>query len=737
MHMKNISNIIKSLFILLTIISLQSFADAATIIVDIAVEDNLACSFESAIESANTDTSVNGCVAGSGDDTIIFSAGIAGQEITIPGGVVPNINSNTVIQGEGSVGTVIDLATTDGIPIVTDNVDNIVVTITNLELKNSPRNGISVTSQVANVTPGTVNLENVHVHDNTLSGVNFYRQYSITRDVDLNIINSNISDNQSTGIYIDECAGDTVTIKNTLIQNNSGFLAGGVYAKCGHVIIEDSTITGNSTSGSGGGVYINEGRTAETGFAGASTKVEITNSTIEGNAAGASGGGIYLGDGALVSQSPELTLVHSTIANNTAPNGAGIELAGNDATAMINISNSVFDNEAGGGNCSISVGVTFDTDTGNVASDGTCGGNFTNPGTDLGLAALADNGGTIAIGPGGLLGNTLTMAIDIADAFLYNLATASAIVRDQRGTLRPQLGAPDVGAFEATNTPPVITSNGGGDTAAITLVEGGNAITTVTATDTEDDATATALTYSISGGADAGVVSIDSATGVLTFNNPTDFSNPVDTDTNNVYLVNVTVTDSGNLIDEQELTITITEASTPTSSRSGGSSRNYVCKDPDATNYSRFGTNRSSLCEYEDDEPETPKVIVTEEEVVPTITPSICPIFTQHTRKGDRDGKVGQDKQEDGVSSTINEISLLQTALTGLGFNAGPIDGIFGTKTDAGVRAWQQSHFDAVLAPWNLSGPTGRFYQSSERWMNEILGCDDTVTLDNGKYLAE
>jgi len=117
------------------------------------------------------------------------------------------------------------------------------------------------------------------------------------------------------------------------------------------------------------------------------------------------------------------------------------------------------------------------------------------------------------------------------------------------------------------------------------------------------------------------------------------------------------------------------------------------------------------------------------------VSKKTCPIFTQHMRKGDRDGKVGQEKQEAGVSSVINEVRKLQTYLKQLGFNPGKIDGVFGAQTEKAVRDWQWKNKANVLTPWDLNHTTGRFYKSSERWMNEILGCHDEVVLDNGKIL--
>ena len=63
------------------------------------------------------------------------------------------------------------------------------------------------------------------------------------------------------------------------------------------------------------------------------------------------------------------------------------------------------------------------------------------------------------------------------------------------------------------NSAPVITSNGGGDTATVTLAEKDTAVTTVIATDADAGDT---LTYSISGGTDAALFSIN-ASGKLAF----------------------------------------------------------------------------------------------------------------------------------------------------------------------------------------------------------------------------
>ncbi|WP_020558403.1 Ig-like domain-containing protein [Thiofilum flexile] len=103
------------------------------------------------------------------------------------------------------------------------------------------------------------------------------------------------------------------------------------------------------------------------------------------------------------------------------------------------------------------------------------------------------------------------------------------------------------------NDAPTITSQSGGSTAIISQPEGNTAATTITASDIDGDA----LTYSISGGADAALFTIDASTGALSFNTAPQFASPADADSNNNYEVQVQVTD-GSLTDTQDLTVTIT-----------------------------------------------------------------------------------------------------------------------------------------------------------------------------------
>lgn len=122
---------------------------------------------------------------------------------------------------------------------------------------------------------------------------------------------------------------------------------------------------------------------------------------------------------------------------------------------------------------------------------------------------------------------------------------------------------------DVNDNPPVITSNGGGISALVSLAENNTAVTTVTATDPD---AGTGLIYSIIGGADAAQFDIDASTGRLSFRNAPDFDFPTDADGNNSYLVQVRAND-GVLFDDQTLTIAVTgvNESAPSITSNGGS----------------------------------------------------------------------------------------------------------------------------------------------------------------------
>jgi len=95
------------------------------------------------------------------------------------------------------------------------------------------------------------------------------------------------------------------------------------------------------------------------------------------------------------------------------------------------------------------------------------------------------------------------------------------------------------------NPAPVITSPD-----AININENIAEITTIQASDDDN------LTYIITGGEDGGLFSLNSESGELTFNNPPDYEMPTDTGADNIYKLDIQVSD-GNKTDQQSFTITV------------------------------------------------------------------------------------------------------------------------------------------------------------------------------------
>ncbi|MEZ5477272.1 MAG: hypothetical protein R3E95_07255 [Thiolinea sp.] len=117
------------------------------------------------------------------------------------------------------------------------------------------------------------------------------------------------------------------------------------------------------------------------------------------------------------------------------------------------------------------------------------------------------------------------------------------------------------------NSPPAISSDGGGDNAVLSLAENSTAVTTVVAVDADGDT----LSYSISGGVDAARFTIGAGSGVLAFATAPDFENPVDANTDNAYNVEVTVADGNGGSDVQVLSVTVTNGNdAPVISSDGG-----------------------------------------------------------------------------------------------------------------------------------------------------------------------
>lgn len=102
-------------------------------------------------------------------------------------------------------------------------------------------------------------------------------------------------------------------------------------------------------------------------------------------------------------------------------------------------------------------------------------------------------------------------------------------------------------------TPPANSAPSFGSDPSISVNENTIEVATASATDADGDL----LSYSISGGDDASLFSIETNTGEITFDVAPDFEMPIDSNSDNVYNFNVTVSDGRGGSDSAAFTITV------------------------------------------------------------------------------------------------------------------------------------------------------------------------------------
>jgi hypothetical protein len=213
------------------------------------------------------------------------------------------------------------------------------------------------------------------------------------------------------------------------------------------------------------------------------------------------------------------------------------------------------------GTASASASGTATVDAVPVAQNGTASGNEDTPINGTAVATDADTAQaqltySLVGANGGATHGTVSM--NTHGGFTYTPAANfngndSFSFKANDGTFDSNVAAISL-TVDPVDDAPVITSNGGGDTASVSVVERTTAVTTVVATDIDS----ASVTYSISGGSDAAKFAIDSATGALAFITAPNFDSPTDSDHNNSYIVQVSASD-GTLADNQTITVNVTD----------------------------------------------------------------------------------------------------------------------------------------------------------------------------------
>jgi len=269
----------------------------------------------------------------------------------------------------------------------------------------------------------------------------------------LTVTNSTFSGNSGSPIYSGGggiCNFLTLTVTNSTFSDNYAYAGGGIFNWSGTATVTNSTFSGNSGSYAGGGIFNNYGT------------VTVTKSTFSGNSAGLGGGILNYGT---------LTVTNSTFSANSAYDGGGIYNQSGTATVTnstfsgnsgsyagggifnydgtLAIKSTLLANSPSGGNAVNGYG-TIVSGGYNLSDDGCCASFFTQTGdlnnTPAGLdpSGLKDNGGptqTIALLP-------TSPAVDAIPVSDCTDVAGNPVTTDQRGVVRPQGPACDIGAFE-------------------------------------------------------------------------------------------------------------------------------------------------------------------------------------------------------------------------------------------------------------------------------------------------
>lgn len=339
-----------------------------------------------------------------------------------------------------------------------------------------------------------LSLGTVHITGTTIEG-NTGRGVGLT-DGALTVTGSTISDNGGDGVRTTGQGSGLFTLTNTTVDNNGG--TGVICSACGDLTVSGSTITGNHPAGTsqGGGVQVLFDQDAPAD----QPVVTVTESTISGNSRTGAGGGLSTGvientggpppaqihvirstingntasgvadsqGGGISALTGEVRVDNSTVTGNTAEAaGGGIYTLAHDvylrhATVSANSAGGVGDNVAtnaglqtfgsilaggpGTSDCGIELATTS---TGyNLDGDGTCALTGVGDQSSIGspqLGALGDNGGPTD--------TMLPLAASLAND-LIPAAACTVLTTDQRGVVRPQGTNCEAGATEVAAGPP-------------------------------------------------------------------------------------------------------------------------------------------------------------------------------------------------------------------------------------------------------------------------------------------
>ncbi len=353
------------------------------------------CSLREAITAANTDTAFGGCSAGNGVDKIVLPGGAGNYNLTHANSGNTNednnltgdldINSSMILQGSGVMQPIIQAGTsiTNGIdkvfsvnPLCTSEIS---VTIDNVVIRHGYNTQPNYTGSGADngfaggglawcggSGGGNFMLSNATIMSNTTvygqgGGLSLISLSGYTGSVTItNVIFQGNQALNGTGGGLD-IQGDRPTVVvtgSTFTDNHSyGDVAGGggIFIRptgAGNVLIRNTTVSGNTSDGFGGGIYaylysantmilIDQGSRIASNITGGksgtpsggggiylsgvqptNTPIRILDSLIMGNSEAT--GGVLQGGGGLYIGTANVDIQYSRIVSNISTRGSGI-----------------------------------------------------------------------------------------------------------------------------------------------------------------------------------------------------------------------------------------------------------------------------------------------------------------------------------------------------------------------------------------------------------------------------
>ena len=337
------------------------------------------------------------------------NATTSGGGIELSSGGSATLNNDTISHNTTTTTSTLDQVDGGGGIFIAGSIStgaNLTLNGTTVTQNTSASDGGGVMIGTAGNTGTVVTINNSTISDNILSGADGFGG-GLSQEVlsTLDIAGSTINGNQPTGgvliygagLYLGGLSAPT-TLTNDTIANNQGDGSTGIYIDGAQTSIAGSTISGNTASSAGAGMYI----------FGTPTMTTITDTTLSGNitTSNPSGQSFQLGEGgAFVNDGCNpVTFVNDTIANNSADVEGGGYLGtdcGREAPGLR--ANEASSGAGGGGAPSGQVRTPHQADTATaVMQFDTVAGNSTGGG---------DGGGNIQLGTNDYPdASTLTMA---------------------------------------------------------------------------------------------------------------------------------------------------------------------------------------------------------------------------------------------------------------------------------------------------------------------------------------